>query len=144
MHDQHTTAFGTQLRRFREAAGLTQEQLAQRAGLTVNSIRLLERGQRRLPYSQTISKLAGALGLSTAEITTWRDTFGEPEPVPARPHPALLSPPPLIGRETERAAVLRLLRDAGRRLVTVIGPGGIGKTSLALQVAADLVAESTF
>ena len=64
--------------------------------------------------------------------------------MPARPHPALLSPPPLIGRETERAAVLQHLRDAGRRLVTVVGPGGIGKTSLALQVAADLAAESTF
>ncbi|MFL5807379.1 MAG: helix-turn-helix domain-containing protein, partial [Roseiflexaceae bacterium] len=144
MHNEHTSAFGAQLRRYREVAGLTQEQLAERAGLTVNAISLLERGLRRLPYPQTIRKLAAALGLSTAEIAAWRDTFQEREPVPARPHPLLPAPPPLIGRETERAAVLQHLRDAGRRLVTVAGPGGIGKTSLALQVAADLAAGSTF
>src|SRR5512134_2325379 len=79
MHHQHTSAFGAQLRRYREAAGLTQEQLAERAGLTANAISLLERGQRRLPYPQTIRKLAEALGLSTAEIATWRDTFKERE-----------------------------------------------------------------
>jgi predicted ATPase/DNA-binding CsgD family transcriptional regulator/DNA-binding XRE family transcriptional regulator len=144
MHDQHTSAFGAQLRRYRKAAGLTQEQLAEQSGLTVNAISLLERGLRRLPYPQTIRKLAAALGLSTAEIAAWRDTFRERTLAPARPHVVLLSPPPLIGRETERAAVLRHLRDAARRLVTVTGPGGIGKTSLALQVAADLAAESTF
>src|SRR3982751_3999062 len=144
MHNQHISAFGAQLRRYREAAGLTQEQLAAQAGLTVNAISLLERGLRRLPYPQTIRKLAAALGLSTAEIATWRDTFHEREPVPAHPHPVLPSPAPLIGRETERAAVLQHLRDAGRRLVTVTGPGGIGKSSLALQAAADLAAESTF
>jgi predicted ATPase/DNA-binding CsgD family transcriptional regulator/DNA-binding XRE family transcriptional regulator len=144
MHNEHTSAFGAQLRRYREVAGLTQEQLAERAGLTVNAISLLERGLRRQPFPQTIRKLAAALGLSTAEIAAWRDTFQEREPVPARPHLVLPAPPPLIGRETERAAVLQHLREAGRRLVTVTGPGGIGKTSLALQVAADLAAESTF
>jgi len=62
MHHQHTSAFGEQLRRYCEAAGLAQEQLAERAGLTVNAISLLERGRRRLPYPQTIRKLAEALG----------------------------------------------------------------------------------
>src|SRR5215212_260788 len=144
MHNQHTSAFGVQLRRYREVAGLTQEQLAARAGLTVNAISLLERGLRRLPYPQTIRKLAAALGLSTAEIAAWRDTFQEREPLIARPQPLLPAPPPLIGRATERAAVLQHFRDAGRRLVTVAGPGGIGKTSLALQAAADLTDQSTF
>ena len=143
MHDQHTSAFGAQLRRYREAAGLTQQQLAEQAGLTVNAISLLERGQHPLAHPHTIGKLAGALGLSTAEIAAWRHTFRAPEPMPAHPHPALLSLAPLIGRETERADVLRHLRGAGR-LVTVVGPGGIGKTSLALQVAADLAVEATF
>ncbi len=46
---------------------------------------------------------------------------------------------PLIGRQQEIAAVSRLLRESQVRLVTLTGPGGIGKTRLALQVATELV-----
>ena len=45
---------------------------------------------------------------------------------------------PLIGREDERAAVLELLASPTCRLLTLLGPGGIGKTRLALQIAADI------
>ena len=49
-----------------------------------------------------------------------------------------LSVDPLLGRKKELADVLRLLRD-GTRLVTVTGPGGIGKTRFALEVAAEAI-----
>ena len=58
---------GLLLRRHRERRGLTQEQLAERAGLTVNGISQLERGERRRPYPHTVRALAAALGLSDAE-----------------------------------------------------------------------------
>ena len=60
-------AFGPRLRRFREAAGLTQEELASRANLSVKAISSLERGVRRRPYPHTLRSLAEALGLSEDE-----------------------------------------------------------------------------
>src|ERR671916_3029432 len=60
-------SFGERLRRFREAAGLTQEELAERAGLTAKGIGALERGDRRRPYQHTVRALAAALGLPDAE-----------------------------------------------------------------------------
>ena len=66
MSEEHDGGFGVRLRQHREAAGLTQEQLAERAGLTPNAISALERGERRRPYPQTVRALVDALGL-TAE-----------------------------------------------------------------------------
>ena len=57
----------------------------------------------------------------------------------ARPHNLPVSPTPLVGREAEIAALRRLVLGEGARLVTLIGPGGTGKTRLALQAAAELV-----
>ena len=53
-------------------------------------------------------------------------------------HNLPIQPTPLLGREREVAEVSALLGQAGVRLLTLSGPGGIGKTRLALQVAAEL------
>ena len=58
--------FGTRLRRLREAAALTQEELAARAGLSAKAVGALERGERRHPHPPTVRALAAALGLSGA------------------------------------------------------------------------------
>jgi predicted ATPase/class 3 adenylate cyclase len=55
------------------------------------------------------------------------------------PHNLPIQPTPLVGRERELAAVVTLLRREDVRLVTLTGAGGVGKTRLALQVAAELV-----
>ena len=56
-------------------------------------------------------------------------------PPPAHPHNPPAASTPLIGRVRELAELERLSAE-GRRLVTVVGPGGVGKTRLALEFAA--------
>ena len=56
-------SFGDRLRRHREVAGFSQEQLAERSGLSPNAIGALERGERKRPYPDTVRRLADALGL---------------------------------------------------------------------------------
>jgi transcriptional regulator with XRE-family HTH domain len=55
------------LRRLREEAGLTREELASKAGLTAKAVSALERGERRRPYPHTVRSLAEALRLSEEE-----------------------------------------------------------------------------
>src|SRR5258708_28541111 len=58
---------GALLQRLRAAAGLSQEELAKRAGLSRRGISDLERGARRTPYPATVRRLSGALGRGLAE-----------------------------------------------------------------------------
>ena len=133
--------FGERLRSLRRAAGLTQEELASKAGLTAKAISVLERGERRRPYPHTVRALADALGLGEADRAPLLASVpgrGAPlvPPTAAPARPALPVPPtPLVGREREAEAALRILRRRGARLLTLTGPGGVGKTRLALEVA---------
>ncbi len=60
--------FGAQLRQLREAASLTQEELAERAGLTADGISALERGERRRPYPHTVRALAEVTGVEVEQL----------------------------------------------------------------------------
>jgi branched-chain amino acid transport system substrate-binding protein len=67
MSSHPPATFATLLRRYRQATGLTQEELAERAQLSVQAIGALERGVRKAPHKQTIALLAQALALTEAE-----------------------------------------------------------------------------
>jgi len=129
--------FAALLRRYRAAVGLSQEELAERAALSRRGISDLERGERRSPHPETVRRLSDALNLGLTERTALLASahaatalvVGQmPEPLPL--------PIPLtsfIGREREVAEVRRLLGVT--RLLTLTGPGGMGKTRLALEAA---------
>jgi predicted ATPase/transcriptional regulator with XRE-family HTH domain len=148
MSTLRTTSFGDLLRRLRVAAGLTQEELAERAGLSRRGIADLERGARTTPHRETLGLLANALGLEgndrTAFVATARRRLCAPAAPPrgtpdTHQHNLPVQPTSLLGREEQVAALTALLRRTDARLVTLTGPGGIGKTRLAIQVAAELV-----
>jgi predicted ATPase/transcriptional regulator with XRE-family HTH domain len=129
--------FAASLRRLREQARLTQEELAERGGVSARTISDVERGLRFRVYADTASRLAAALELHGADrdefVGVARGRAGrEPVAGGALPHPLT----PLIGRDPELARVTAELQPgAGGRLVTVTGLGGCGKTRLAVAAA---------
>src|SRR5712691_5614967 len=141
-------AFGELLRQHRLAAGLTQELLARRAGLSAHGILKLEHGTTR-PYRATVQRLALALELvPDDQVLFW--AAGQPAPrrrqltsrLSVSPEPSYRHnlPTPLtsfIGRERELADVQ--VRLGGARLLTLTGVGGCGKTRLALEVSRAVV-----
>jgi predicted ATPase/DNA-binding XRE family transcriptional regulator len=141
-----TGSFAAQLKGLREAAGFTQEELATIAGLSVHAISSLERGQRRRPHLDTVRALTSALELTgdardalfVSARATSNDTVVEELIDTVLP----VSPTRLIGRDEEVQTLQGWLAQASMRLITLTGPGGAGKTRLALEVAHAVAADS--
>ena len=139
---EHGSSFGAELRRLREGAGLSQEELAGRAGLTRNAVGALERGERRRPYPHTVRSLAEALDLSGDERAALVAAVPGREEAPRAAGPAgalkparLPVPTPLLGRERDLQEVLDLLHRPEVRLLTLTGIGGGGKKRPGLPAA---------
>jgi transcriptional regulator with XRE-family HTH domain/tetratricopeptide (TPR) repeat protein len=127
-------SFGDRLRHDRLAAGLSQEELAERAGLSVRAISNLEHGRVQRPRRDTAQRLARAL--LTARQDQPKAAEGRPSP-PVAQLPADLAD--FTGRQREVSLLTRLLTsgraaDPPGAVVTaaVTGAGGIGKTAVAI------------
>ena len=139
-------SFGAQLKALREAAGFTQEELATIAGLSVHAVSALERGERRRPHVETMRSLSAAFDLTGAT----RDAFLESARTPAQATAvdeltgvSLPVPPTvLLGRDADVQTLRQWLADPAARLITLLGPGGVGKTRLALELARAIANES--
>jgi tetratricopeptide (TPR) repeat protein len=155
-------AFGDLLRACRTAAGLTQEELSERSGLSVRAIANLERGRTDRPYRRSVSVLADALILvgrtrDEFEAAARRSGPGDMAVIPPdaagsfAPAPAVAAvavprqlPGPVrhfVGRTAELAALTTLLGQAGAQapgmvvISAIDGTAGVGKTALALHWA---------
>lgn len=135
-------SFGAWVRRRRKALHITQRYLAEQVGCSHETIRKIEAGSRR-PSVPMAERLAHFLEVDPAERPGFvraalRGSFeadAAPGPQPVAPRD---EPPGLIGRAPLIAQLESLLRSPAARLVTLTGPGGVGKTTLAQHVAGSL------
>jgi predicted ATPase/DNA-binding XRE family transcriptional regulator len=138
-------SFGALLKALRETAGFTQEELATIAGLSVHAVSALERGERRRPHVETVRALSAALDLTgptrdallgsaraPAHATAVDELSGVSLPLPLTA---------LLGRDADMQTLRRWLADPAARLITLIGPGGVGKTRLALEITRGIADE---
>ncbi|MFN8538016.1 MAG: helix-turn-helix domain-containing protein [Thermomicrobiales bacterium] len=152
-------SFGQWLRRRRRALDLTQEELAERVFCSAVTIRKIEADERR-PSKEVAERLCDQLGIAAderqafirsarAELSARHLPVAAPVAVQGAAAPiaaagmrragALPVPPTaLLGREGEVAALRQALTQRGVRLLTIVGPPGVGKTRLALRVATEL------
>ena len=143
-------SFGLWLEKRRKALDLTREELAHKVGCSVSALRKIETDERH-PSKQLAELLADVLDIPADEHTTFVKiargelSAGRLKSSPPLPDLSLLQPPqtisnpipipptPLIGRESELSALRQMLGDPQCRLITLVGPGGIGKTRLAIE-----------
>src|SRR5512133_658372 len=152
--EESEVSFGFWLQKRRKALDLTREELAQKIGCSVSALRKIETDQRH-PSKQLAELLAFALHIPEDEravfiriargeislaklkfqpfipdfkLRQFPNSFSKQIPIPVTP---------LIGRETELATLRQMLGDSQCRLITLVGPGGTGKSRLAIELARD-------
>ncbi|GAB2724312.1 ATP-binding protein [Streptomyces bullii] len=135
----------------RRVSGWTQEELSERSGVSVRTIRNLETGANTNPRRSSVALLLSAFGASTAALTEVPPLEGGwpagPAPHADLPRPGPSGPPPwrgprplpdpLVGRQADVRHVLAAVQRS--RLVVLTGTCGVGKTRLALAAAARLL-----
>src|SRR5512138_3097920 len=147
-------SFGHWLQKRRKALDLTREELARKLGCSASALRKIETNVRH-PSKQLAQILAATLDIpvderaafikiARGELPIARTNSSPPLPdLSAFQSPQNISNPicipatALIGREHELSALRQMMAEPECRLVTLVGPGGIGKTSLALEIACD-------
>src|SRR5437588_5167801 len=134
---------GSLLRRHRRAAGLTQEELSERADVSARTVSDVERGLRTRIYRDTATRLCDALSLE-GEARADFLTAAKGDRSDARTSNLPTPPTTLIGRSRELDLVVEMLRRPEIRCITLTGPGGIGKTRLALEVGVRAGVPATF
>ncbi len=145
--------FSRWLKQLRADQDLTQETLAEQVGCSPEMIRAIE-GARRRPSRAMAERFAEVFAMAPEQRSAFllaarAVNVGQgdaaptlPSKAPSQPAARLVVPPTvLIGRAMELDAVCRRLIDPTCRLVTVLGPGGMGKTRLAVQVVDALRAQ---
>ncbi|MEZ4617338.1 MAG: helix-turn-helix domain-containing protein [Caldilineaceae bacterium] len=154
MSTEEIHSFGDWLRQQRKVHDWSQATLAQRSGCTAAMIRKIEAGERK-PSAQLAALLADALALPAAIRPLFLQVARQLRPVtdllspsvtPAIATPSRAAPTPvhnlpapmtsLVDRVHDTAKVAELITHADVRLLTLLGPPGIGKTRLALHTAA--------
>jgi transcriptional regulator with XRE-family HTH domain len=123
----------------RRLAGLTQEELSARSGLSTRAISDLERGRVDRPRRRTVEALASALeptGTALLDLLAPDDTHtDDPPPRPAAgwPHPLPRAAADLTGRDAESDRIVAQIGQCTctTAVVTLLGPPGVGKTALA-------------
>jgi len=143
-------SFGYWVRRRRKALDLTQAELGRRVGASAAMIRKIEADERR-PSRDLAELLAGALAVPEAERARFQQAARDVKavdqltpaaspaqsPLPSLPPTNLPAPvTSMINRHHDLERVTSLLLGADVRLVTLVGPPGMGKTRLSVQAAA--------
>ncbi|MBA3468186.1 MAG: tetratricopeptide repeat protein [Herpetosiphonaceae bacterium] len=154
MYEHDSISFGHWLKQRRKTLDLTQAELARQSGCSLSCIRKLETGERR-PSKSIATVLARLLEIAPADQSAIVDLARSQQhggnQAAARIAPGLRSavplyPPnlpvpttPLLGRSQDLALLHTRLNNPDTRLLTLIGPPGVGKTRLALQLANEIL-----
>jgi predicted ATPase/DNA-binding XRE family transcriptional regulator len=127
------STFSELLKRYRRAAGCSQEALAERSGMSVRAISALEQSSRRGPYRETVTALADALALSEEARAALEEAAANARGRSGKDASVLPAPLTTFIERSEVNEILELLLE--HRLVTITGSGGVGKTRVTVEVA---------